>query len=72
MFVFIFEFNIFGFQNSYNKEIDELNKEAETIETNSERNELKLKSQIDNLNEKLKEITTANATLETELKKNKI
>ncbi|XP_022171863.1 uncharacterized protein PFB0145c-like [Myzus persicae] len=66
------EIEVISSMNSYNKEIDELNKEAETIETNSERNELKLKSQIDNLNEKLKEITTANATLETELKKNKI
>lgn len=56
----------------YNKEIDELNKEAETIEINSIRDELKIKSQIDNLNEKLKQITSANASLEMELKKNKI
>jgi len=56
----------------YNKEIDGLNKEAETIETNSKHDESKIKSQIDNLNEKLKQITRANATLETEVNKYKI
>jgi len=56
----------------YEKEIDELNKETETIEINSKRDELKIKSQIDNLNEKLKQITSANASLETELNKNKM
>lgn len=54
----------------YNKEIDELNKESETIEINSKRDELRIKYQIDNLNEKLKQITSANASLEMELKKN--
>jgi len=55
----------------YDKEIDELNKEAESIETNSKRDELKTKSQIDNFNEKLKQITSANARLEMELNKKK-
>ncbi|XP_060869210.1 cytoskeletal protein Sojo-like [Metopolophium dirhodum] len=58
--------------NLYDKEIDELNKEAETIETISKRDELKTESQIDNLNEKLKQITTANARLEMELNKKNI
>lgn len=53
----------------YDKEIDELNKEAKTIETNTKRDELKIKCQIDNLNEKLKQITSANASLEMELNK---
>jgi len=56
----------------YDKEIEELNKEAETIEINSKHDELKTKSQIDNFNEKLKQITSANARLEMELNKKKI
>jgi len=56
----------------YDKEIDELNKEAETVETISKHDELKIESQIDNFNEKLKQITSANARLEMELNKKKI
>ncbi|KAL4120892.1 hypothetical protein QTP88_013503 [Uroleucon formosanum] len=63
------EIELTSSMNLYDKEIDELNKEAETVEVNSKRDELKTKSQIDNLNEKLKQITSANASLEMELNK---
>eukprot|EP00102_Acyrthosiphon_pisum_P015061 XP_008185449.1 PREDICTED: uncharacterized protein PF11_0213-like isoform X2 [Acyrthosiphon pisum] len=66
------ELELTSSMNLYDKEIEELNKEAETLETNSKRDELKTKSQIDNINEKLKLITSANARLEMELNKNKI
>ncbi|CAI6342927.1 unnamed protein product [Macrosiphum euphorbiae] len=65
------ELELTSSMNLYDKEIDELNKEAETIETNSKRDELKTKSQIDNINEKLKQISSANARLEMELNKKK-
>jgi hypothetical protein len=56
----------------YINEIDELNKEVELIKTSSKRDELKIQSQIDNLNEKLQQITSANESLKMELNKNKI
>jgi len=56
----------------YINEIDELNKEVELIKISSKRDELKIQSQIDNLNEKLQQITSANESLKMELNKNKI
>lgn len=72
MYLFFNLIYLFEFQNLYDKEIDELNKEAETVETISKHDELKIESQIDNFNEKLKQITSANARLEMELNKKKI
>ncbi|XP_026807495.1 LOW QUALITY PROTEIN: myosin heavy chain, non-muscle-like [Rhopalosiphum maidis] len=66
------EIELTSSNNMYNNEIDELNKEAELIKTSSKQNELKIQSQIDNLNEKLQQITSANESLKMELNKNKI
>lgn len=52
----------------YYKEIDKLNKEDEILVTNSKCDELNIKTQINNLNEKFQQITSANASLEMEIK----
>ncbi|XP_060849905.1 uncharacterized protein LOC132928954 [Rhopalosiphum padi] len=66
------EIELTGSNNMYINEIDELNKEVELIKISSKRDELKIQSQIDNLNEKLQQITSANESLKMELNKNKI
>jgi hypothetical protein len=59
------------FKNSYNKELDEINKEDDYIEKYSKLTELNMNAQIKKLKEKLQLITNANASLEVELNKNK-
>lgn len=59
------------FKNSYNQELDKINKEEDYIEKYSKLTELNMNAQIRKLKEKLQLITNANASLEVELNKNK-
>lgn len=61
---------MFDFQNLYNKELDELNKEIEIIKNHSKL--LSIKSQIKNCKETLQQITNANESLKTEINKKNI
>lgn len=60
----------FYFKNSYDKELDELNKEIEIIENGSQL--MNIKSQIKNYNETLQQITSANESLKMGINKSNI